>query len=73
MTEIKWSCFACDFVVTKKRNGLTNFKRSLGLARHNHLRKHNLNTAILEGDSSHWNKKSIYHRDERLRRIIKNE
>ncbi len=72
LTSKTWSCFVddCNFTVTKIKNELVDFRRSLGLARFNHLRKHFPNLVELESNNEYWKKQPISKRDERLRRKI---
>jgi hypothetical protein len=73
MKEKTWECPFCNYKITKVENDLTDYRRSLGLARHNHLKKHGLNTGILEEHRHYfgerkflWGKQPLYKRDQRL-------
>ena len=68
---LKWTCFVigCNFVTEKTNNGLVNPHRSLGLARHNHLKKHGINTADEYQTFAKFGKqRGYYKKDEFLQR-----
>ncbi len=74
-----WICFMpdCNFTTTKTENDLVDYRRSLGLARSNHLKKHGIFTGDLEQRRSPFSKnekmwalESYPRRDERLLRMF---